>query len=646
MAPSCGLARRPMAAAVLFVGMFPACFRAEEEAPARNDATLGSLLDDEIKFVFVGGKGGVGKTTTSSALAAQLSKDKKILLVSTDPAHSTGDAWQQKFGGEPTGVKGMPNLDVLELDPKTALSKELTKWDELLEEGGAIGEMVKKAKDSMHSLQGIDEAIALADAHTYVKSGRYDKVIFDTAPTGHTLRLLDLPSGIAESLGALKGLQSKALNAVDGIASAFGATGLTGMSPSFKKKLEIKLQRYHEKVDLVAKMLSDPEKTRFVVVCVAEHLSVSETRRLLAELHERKVKATHVIVNQLVSEQNVLEEGSELLQVTKALKTSTDLPQAVVEKAVNSLEVYSSKFSLQQKYLAELKYSPEREQNKVQLVEVPLLSSEVMGVEALKKFSQLLLQNPAEMKEITRTWNKALEEEPPIVVEEDTTEEPEPELTPEKIKEILIKNKDMQKVIMENPALMKKVVACNPTDKKCYLKLVKDPEIIQAVAKFMSGEKKRKAAEGDAASTSTTAKSKDTKSSAKAGDKKKGKAGKKKKKSGGGGGGFDDLLGGLMESLGGEGGIGDLIEGIGGEEGVKKMIDGIGGVDGINKMMESMGGMDGLGDMMKGFGGNLMGAADKVKKTAAKKKKGKAAQIDDNFAKEADDSTNFGHDEL
>merc|ERR1719162_1341076 len=99
--------------------------------------------NDKLKFVFVGGKGGVGKTTSSSAIAAQLSlslskasnSNKRVLLISTDPAHSLSDAFRMKFKNVPTPIMpDLPNLEVMEVNPTETMNKELAGWADLARE--------------------------------------------------------------------------------------------------------------------------------------------------------------------------------------------------------------------------------------------------------------------------------------------------------------------------------------------------------------------------------------------------------------------------------------------------------------------------------------------------------------------------------
>ena len=157
------------------------------------------LLTDK-RVLLIGGKGGVGKTTTSSALAVLAAgRGKKVLLVSTDPAHSLADAFDRDIGDNITRLA--PNLDGLELDPDREVEQHLAKVTAQLKRftrPEMFGEIERQMRLTRQS-PGAQEAAMLERIANVIELGLkdYDIVIFDTAPTGHTLRLLSLPEAMA-----------------------------------------------------------------------------------------------------------------------------------------------------------------------------------------------------------------------------------------------------------------------------------------------------------------------------------------------------------------------------------------------------------------------------------------------------------------
>jgi arsenite-transporting ATPase len=129
-------------------------------------------------------------------IACQLAYDRKVLLISTDPAHSLSDAFRLDFGdGEPHAIPSVPNLHVMEVNPETNLQDEIKAWAEMAKAAGMdeMTEKVKEFQEWLSGVPGIDEATALTSVIGHIEDGSYDTIVFDTAPTGHTLKLLQLP---------------------------------------------------------------------------------------------------------------------------------------------------------------------------------------------------------------------------------------------------------------------------------------------------------------------------------------------------------------------------------------------------------------------------------------------------------------------
>jgi len=350
----------------------------------------------------------VGKTTSSSAIATLLAKhcNKRILLVSTDPAHSLSDAFRCEFSNEPTSP-GVENLHVMEVDPTETMQRELNKWADLAKElaladsndgegegGDEDNDVVKKIhqfQEWLSGIPGIDEATALSSAIEHIESNKYDMIVFDTAPTGHTLKLLGMPDILQAGIEKLQSWQSTLWGYWD-VMKGMG-------SSASKKRMHAKdnvaemLENYKQGIQKVALMLQDQRRTRFVVVCIAEYLSVSETQRLLRELKKNRVRASHIIVNQLVVD-NALskEELSDLEGMAEV--GSLALNQDLLSKTVHACRLTTARKGIQEKYLDQLKSFPETKEIRDCICEVPLLAEEVTGSDALGRFAQYMVRKP------------------------------------------------------------------------------------------------------------------------------------------------------------------------------------------------------------------------------------------------------------
>ncbi|MDD5033449.1 MAG: ArsA family ATPase [Methylococcaceae bacterium] len=245
------------------------------------------LRDTVLKLVFFGGKGGVGKTTCACATALKLAEEqaqKSFLLVSTDPAHSLLDVFGDWVLPE--------NLQVRELDASASLQAFKARYDPVLNEIAARGTFLDQddLRDLMNlSLPGMDEVAAYIEIADCLKQDRYDCLIVDTAPTGHTLRLLEMPELIRRWLIALDTLLAKHRY----IRRHFSGDNRLDHLDRFLLEMD-------DSVKTMQKSMTDPRLCRFVIVMQGEVLIVDETVDLARELSRRKIPMTDVVVNQLL----------------------------------------------------------------------------------------------------------------------------------------------------------------------------------------------------------------------------------------------------------------------------------------------------------------------------------------------------------
>lgn len=267
------------------------------------------------KFFMVGGKGGVGKTSVSASLAVKFaSEGLPTLVVSTDPAHSLSDSFAQDVGGGlPVKVEVMDlPLWAMEINPEQAREEfraaaagdgegggvkdfmdgmGLGSWLEQLSEL-KLGELLDTPPP------GLDEAVAIAKVVQFMQASEYDhfsRIIFDTAPTGHTLRLLSLPDFLDASIGKILKLKAKITSATSAVKSLFGQDG------QGSDKAVDKLEQLRSRMLMVRDIFRDKKSTEFVIVTIPTVMAISESSRLCTSLEKEDVPVKRLIVNQVMS---------------------------------------------------------------------------------------------------------------------------------------------------------------------------------------------------------------------------------------------------------------------------------------------------------------------------------------------------------
>ncbi|KAK2197495.1 bifunctional Arsenical pump ATPase [Babesia duncani] len=290
----------------------------------RND--IQNLVDQtSLRWIFVGGKGGVGKTTISCSIASILAEHREsVLLLSTDPAHSLSDAFGQKFTHEPRIVNGFKNLYAMELDTSQFAESSYDMENE--------GSMVNELPEIIQMLPGLDEAVNFAELMQSVQSSRFSVIIFDTAPTGHTLKFLKLPEVLDRLIDSFLKFES----ILGSVIQIFD-----------------KIKRLKEMLKSTKEQMKDPNLTTFVCVCIPEFLSVYETERLVQDLAKFDIDCSYIIVNQVIQH---VELGKLQMDAWQQLDSETRSKLKDFFEAVKSHQhVHNGRVSIQRRYLEDIR---------------------------------------------------------------------------------------------------------------------------------------------------------------------------------------------------------------------------------------------------------------------------------------------------
>jgi len=347
------------------------------------DPSLKNIIDQKsLQWVFVGGKGGVGKTTTSCCLGIQLAKSRnKVLIVSTDPAHNLSDAFCQKIGREPTPINGYDNLSAMEIDANDDMEEMQRSMEEATNEDDSGLQSLMAELTS--SIPGIDEAMSFSELMKQVQNLDFDVVVFDTAPTGHTLRLLSFPTILEKALGKVMDLKDRFGGLIGQASAMFGGNSNPGQ---VQDMLMGRLEETRAVINKVNDAFQDPALTTFVCVCIPEFLSIYETERLVQELSKFGIDSHNIVVNQVLFPEKDAEELGEWYDGNK---------DALPKEAQEICSKMMARKRMQDKYIGQCfdLYGDD-----FHVVLMPLLDYEVRGVEKLSLFSENLI-HPIDLEE-------------------------------------------------------------------------------------------------------------------------------------------------------------------------------------------------------------------------------------------------------
>ena len=314
--------------------------------------SLRRLDREQKRLIMIGGKGGVGKTTCASAIALHFSLlGKKTLIISSDPTPSLSDIFEMEIGDQETPIQNAKALYGIEISSEGVLKKWKDRFGpEIYEVVSSFTSLDYDFVDYIGGAPGIEEEYMLNYILELVESAQYDLVVWDTAPAGHTLRLLHLPQIFLKHLEAATkfymNLYSYFEKLKDNVKLKKGKRSL----------LEI-INGWQDLAEKVVNFIRDPEKSDFIIVTIPEALGVRQTERIIKDFDEYQLKVNHLIINYVIQE------------------ADCDFHKIRKEMQQNYIQILEKQYS-----------------SRIGLIELPLMPQEVKGVERINRISEILFK--------------------------------------------------------------------------------------------------------------------------------------------------------------------------------------------------------------------------------------------------------------
>jgi arsenite/tail-anchored protein-transporting ATPase len=256
---------------------------------------LKNIIDDKVKLIMVGGKGGVGKTTCACAIALGLSAGgRKVLVISSDPAPSLSDIFDVPIGDTEVRITSEYELYGLEISSDAVLKRWKERFGpEIYEVVSSFANVDYDFVDYIGTAPGIEEEYMLSFILDLVEGGKYDVVVWDTAPAGHTLRLLRLPHLFLRHMEAATKFYMNMYGYLERLKEAVKLKG------SRRTLLEI-ISSWEGLAEQIVAFIRDGKVTKYVIVTIPEALGVKLTARVIEEFEENGLRVENIVINHVV----------------------------------------------------------------------------------------------------------------------------------------------------------------------------------------------------------------------------------------------------------------------------------------------------------------------------------------------------------
>ncbi len=277
--------------------------------PNIETATRQFLLDHpQMKYIFFGGKGGVGKTVMAGAAALWIAgQGKRTLLASTNPVHSLSSMLDQDVFGKPTPVQGAPNLEAYEIDTKDTIEKSKVELIQKIQWFLKYADIKTKADEFVESATmnpAFEESAMFENMIDLMFDDEYDAYVFDTAPTANARRLLGMSS--VYGMWVNKMMQSRE-----------EAKSLRELLSYSKKQEKDPLMEYllsfRERMEQAKDLLTDAEKTAFFFITLPEALPIAVIKRFVNWFHDFGIPVGGVVVNLLIDKESVTDDAPDFV---------------------------------------------------------------------------------------------------------------------------------------------------------------------------------------------------------------------------------------------------------------------------------------------------------------------------------------------